>query len=373
MREFNTTGLCVPHKHYMADISAKVSAVMDMIDKGKYFTINRPRQFGKTTLLTMLWRQLSNSDDYHVISLSFERVGDTIFGHENRFCTEFLDWISRPLKRAAPNLRQLIETLPPPESLADLSDAITDIVEACGKRVVLLIDEVDQSSNNELFVRFIGMLRAKYLECDAQHIPTFHSVILAGLHDVRTLKLKLRPDADRQLNSPWNIAAEFNVDMKLNADEIRGMLDSFVADTGTQIDMERVIDRLIYHSNGYPYFVSAMCKQIFDSIGTAAWTANEVDAAAKRICNPFYAITNIASIANALEDYPDLSRIVRALIFSGETPLGSIDDPNVALGLLHGIFVPVNGHVTIGNRIYEQRLTSYYLLKGIHQLATGDG
>jgi hypothetical protein len=38
----------------MADTSAKLKAIMAMVEAGEYFTINRPRQYGKTTMLTAL-------------------------------------------------------------------------------------------------------------------------------------------------------------------------------------------------------------------------------------------------------------------------------------------------------------------------------
>ncbi|WP_268906370.1 hypothetical protein [Clostridium hydrogenum] len=44
MKEFNVTGLCIPQKHYMVDISLKLHKIIEMVDKGTYFTINRPRQ-----------------------------------------------------------------------------------------------------------------------------------------------------------------------------------------------------------------------------------------------------------------------------------------------------------------------------------------
>ncbi len=43
-RIFNTTGTCIPTRHFAADISGKVEQVMEMIARGDYFTINRPRQ-----------------------------------------------------------------------------------------------------------------------------------------------------------------------------------------------------------------------------------------------------------------------------------------------------------------------------------------
>ena len=47
-----------------------------------------------------------------------------------------------------------------------------------------------KSSNNQLFISFLAMLRNKYLDAQEGQDNTFHSIILAGLHDVKTLKLK---------------------------------------------------------------------------------------------------------------------------------------------------------------------------------------
>ncbi len=51
---FNITGLCLPHKHYMADIATKLAQTLHLIEREEYFIINRPRQYGKTTLLYCL-------------------------------------------------------------------------------------------------------------------------------------------------------------------------------------------------------------------------------------------------------------------------------------------------------------------------------
>jgi hypothetical protein len=39
---------------------------------------------------------------------------------------------------------------------------------------------------------------------DNEHLGK--NVILAGVHDVKSLKLKIRADEDHKYNSPWNIA-----------------------------------------------------------------------------------------------------------------------------------------------------------------------
>lgn len=66
-KRFNTTGVCVPKKHYMVDISGKINEIEKLVDDEFYFVINRPRQFGKTTTLNELYKRLNNK--YKVIRM----------------------------------------------------------------------------------------------------------------------------------------------------------------------------------------------------------------------------------------------------------------------------------------------------------------
>ena len=50
-KRFNITGTCVPLKHYMMDNQRQFNEVLALVEEGMYFTINRPRQYGKTTML----------------------------------------------------------------------------------------------------------------------------------------------------------------------------------------------------------------------------------------------------------------------------------------------------------------------------------
>ena len=59
MRHFNVTGLCTPDKDYMVDISDKIQKIRGMVDMEEYFTINRARQYGKTTTLQALKKNLN--------------------------------------------------------------------------------------------------------------------------------------------------------------------------------------------------------------------------------------------------------------------------------------------------------------------------
>ena len=75
MKEFNVTGTCFPDKHYMVDISDNLDAMQMLVDKGMYFTVNRGRQYGKTTTLSLLRKRLEAAG-YVVFFISFEGLGD---------------------------------------------------------------------------------------------------------------------------------------------------------------------------------------------------------------------------------------------------------------------------------------------------------
>jgi hypothetical protein len=38
-KEFNITGLCHAHEHYMADVSDKLAKVRTLVDAGKYLVL----------------------------------------------------------------------------------------------------------------------------------------------------------------------------------------------------------------------------------------------------------------------------------------------------------------------------------------------
>ena len=194
-KKFNIVGWCHPQRHYMADISGKVEQVMQMVFDGEYFIINRPRQYGKTTMLKTIDYALSKSSEWLVFSTSFEGIGSEEYANASSFCKSFLGLLTKQMiEKEEKQLNHLIEkSKPNVKTLGELSTFITQLVHQTDKKLVLLIDEVDKSSNNQLFLDFLGILRNKYLERNLKTQQTFHSVILTGVHDVKTLKLKLRP------------------------------------------------------------------------------------------------------------------------------------------------------------------------------------
>lgn len=128
-----------------------------------------------------------------------------------------------------------------------------------------MIDEVDKSSDNQIFLSFLGLRREKYLKWQQGKDDTFQSVILAGVYDVKTLKLKLHPQEESKYNSPWNIAVDFYMDMSFSAKDIQGMLQEYEQDYQTGMDTVEISQMIYDYTNGYPYLavkVQCICNDL---------------------------------------------------------------------------------------------------------------
>ncbi|MCD7714873.1 MAG: hypothetical protein LUI39_00275 [Lachnospiraceae bacterium] len=123
---------------------------------------------------------------------------------------------------------------------------------------MLLIDEVDSASNNQVFLDFLAQLRFYYLKRPG--VKTFQSVILAGVYDIKNLKQKIHPESESRYNSPWNIAVDFTVDMSFSPKDIISMLSQYEADWNTGMNMDRISQLLYDYTMGYPFLVSRLCQ-----------------------------------------------------------------------------------------------------------------
>ena len=145
-------------------------------------------------------------------------------------------------------------------SLKDLFIRLSRMCRNSAQPIVLMIDEVDSASNNQVFIDFLAQLRSYYLARD--EMPIFHSVVLAGVYSIKNLKLKLRPESEHQYNSPWNIAADFEINMSFSTNQIATMLNEYEADHHTGMDIQAVADEIYRYTSGYPVLVSFICKRI---------------------------------------------------------------------------------------------------------------
>ncbi len=368
-KRFNVTGTCIPEKHYMVDISDKIKKIMNLIENEEYFVINRPRQYGKTTTLYMIERDLNKNEEYLVISISFEGVGDLVFAEEQRFTKGFLNLIGRSILLQNEELAKYIEgEKSKVETMDDLSYVITKFIIKTNRKVILMIDEVDKSSNNQLFLSFLGMLRNKYLLRNVGKDKTFHSVILAGVHDVKSLKLKIRPDEEHKYNSPWNIASDFDVDMSFSKEEIGTMLDEYMKDKGVVLDKEYFSERLHFYTSGYPFLVSKLSKIIDEKImpeGELKWKKEYMNMAVKRILNDDN--TNFQSLIKNLENNKELYDFIKMIIVDGESIAYVKSDELINMATMYGVLKDKNNNCKVSNRIYEQLIYNHMMIKLIRK------
>lgn len=364
---FNVNGACRPERHYMVDLKPRLEAIKAMVDDGAYFTINKARRYGKTTTLRALADFLNT--EYEVASLDFQRISSLSFEKEplfvSAFSEELLDTAIYFPKEISEKLKTFIESTARINSLQALFKVLKLWCRQSEKRIVLIIDEVDTATNNQVFLDFLAQLRAAYLDNDKT--PAFHSVILAGVYDVRNIKRKIRPDEEHKYNSPWNIAADFLVDMSFSVDDIAGMLAEYESDYHTGMDIGRLSELLHAYTSGYPYLVSRLCKFMDERIAgseefpdrNSAWTKAGFLEAEKMLVkenNPLY-----QSLIGKLISYPELKTVLYELLFTGKPIPFVATNSYIETASMLGFISNVNDTAVISNRIFETVLYNYFL------------
>lgn len=369
---FNVNAVCIPDLHYMVNLDSRLKEIKELIDKGLYFTINRARQYGKTTTMMALERYLQ--DAYCVVSLDFQTFDEAKFRDGHVFAAAFAKSFLRSLKHGGTAVTEQLETaiLHLARSagsenggfaLMELFEGLSDICGACDKPVVLMVDEVDSAADNQVFLDFLAQLRAYYIRRATQ--ATFRSVILAGVYDIKNLKRKLRPEDDRKLNSPWNIAADFKVEMSFSKSDIGGMLQEYENDHHTGMNIDEMSEMLYDYTSGYPFLVSRLCKLMDEEVGTgknaknAAWTAEGFYEAVRMILAEKNTLFD--SLIGKLTNYPELNGMLQTLLFAGKSIAYNPDDPGIDAATMFGFIRNERGEAVIANRIFEMRLYNFYL------------
>lgn len=366
-RTFHTDGCCDPDLHYMVDLTARLGEVKAMVDAGKYFTVNRARQYGKTTLLMALAEYLKA--DYKVISLDFQGLSYADFESEYSFVAAF----SRQLLlytedipvEIEEELRQYSAGNIRGATLSRLFVTLSQLCRSLAKRIVLIIDEVDAASNNQVFIDFLAQLRFYYLK--RRNMPVFQSVILAGVYDVRSVKSKIRPQEEHKENSPWNIAADFLVDMSFSVEDIEGMLEEYETDHQTGMDINWISSMIYEYTSGYPYLVSRFCSYLDGRIAgteefqdqSSAWSEAGFYEAEKMIVkedNTLY-----QSLIRKLELYPELKEILYELLFTGKPIPYIATNSYLKTAAMFGFIKNENDMAVISNRIFETVLYNYFI------------
>ncbi len=370
MRSFITTGKCIPSMHYMVDISRQVEYGANMVRKGDYFCINRGRQYGKTTTLSLLKKKLE-AEGFVVFSISFEGLEDCAFNSVEKLITNFF----LSLQESIPNnLSDENCTLVDSFSNKDEYNSFSFrrvVRQLCSEqKVVVFIDEVDQASNYPSFIKFLGLLRDMYLKRD--EAPTFQSIVLASVFDIKNLRLKIRPEEMHTFNSPWNIALPFNAEMELPVDGIANMLSEYKADYNVDFDEKLVAKEIFNWTSGYPYLVSNICRIIADPDNKLSWDKYGVEEAVKVILRePNCPL--VESFTKKLSDYPELATLLREILFNGTRMGFVIQEKYTKLAYMFGFIKDNNSQLQISNRFYELMLYNLFIEEDKHNSLYSNG
>lgn len=370
MKRFNVTGICYPDKHYMVDIHERLEIIAQMVGRGDYFCINAGRQYGKTTTLYALKQALAA--DYEVFSISFEGLADSSYATEANLAFAIVEqFYMASMKKnnsvSAPVMELVSKTFDKYETslrieLGTFSMLMTRMCNAATRPIVLIIDEVDQASNHDSFIRILGLLRAKFLE--REDIPTFQSVILAGVYDIKNLKLKIRPESDHQYNSPWNIAARFDVDMSLPADGIEGMIAEYKSDhAGVPevdiMDAHEMAQLLYDYTSGYPFLVSRLC-QILDE-KKLRWDKDGFLEAERILLSEKNTLFD--DFTKKLDEFPDLYQMLYMSLNQGKKIYYNVSERTMDIATMFGYIKNNNGKLVVSNRIFDTWLYNYFIAK----------
>jgi hypothetical protein len=244
------------------------------------------------------------------------------------------------------------------------------ITERCrDKKVVLIIDESDEASNNSIFVMFLKMLRDKYLFRNAGKDYTFHSVILAGVYDVRNLKQKMilagnytPSTGESAMNSPWNIAVDFDIDMSFSAKEIETMLVEYEKDHHTGMNISEIANEIRFYTSGYPYLVSRICLLIETKLDKN-WTIEGMQEAVKLILDENSTLFD--DLFKKIDENSDLKNLLYNLTVAKKAILFNAHDPVIKLGLMFCFLAKDESRLIIHNKIFEIAITNYFISRNI--------
>ena len=263
MKLFNTTGPCIPGKHYMLDAENRLTAVQGLIDNEQYFVIHAARQSGKTTLLNSLKRTINREGRYYVLYCSLEAVQsfpDPKDGIPQAFncIISAIEISGLPVKEKIADIKGKIDKNEIAVSIKNLFYTICPMLD---KPLVVFFDEADCLSEGTL-ITFLRQLRDGYV--NREWTPFIHSLALVGMRNIRDYKGKIWKDTETMgSSSPFNIVRKALTLKNFTREEIRQLYRQHTEETG-QIFEPEAIDRVFWWTDGQPWLVNAIAVEVIE-------------------------------------------------------------------------------------------------------------
>lgn len=327
----------------------RLPGARDLIDQGLYFVVHAPRQTGKTTTLAALARDITADGKQIALLFSCERA---------RIYAEDVGAAGRAILQAitqAARFEELPGDCTPPDPWPDappdsvLSVGLQTWSETCPRPLVLFFDEIDSLTGPPL-LSVLSQLRDGF-RFRSRGFPA--AVALCGLRDIRDYRVASGRDPERvSTSSPFNIKVESLRMDNFTRPQVGALYWQRTEETG-QAFTEEAVDRAFTYSQGQPWLVNALAREITVKMGVKppeTITAAHVDEAKDRLI--LARETHLDYLADRLAE-PRVKRVIEPLLagdFVTNDPTYS-DDVSYArdLGLI-GQGQPI----AVANPIYNE-------------------
>ncbi|MDZ7956914.1 MAG: ATP-binding protein [Aulosira sp. DedQUE10] len=347
-RWFNTAGPCKADIHYMLPPTMRLPNLQRLIAQEGYFVIHAPRQTGKTTAMLALAKQLTESGRYTAVVVSAE-VGAPFSDDPGTAELAILGaW------REAIAIRLPKELQPPawdeaPEGQR-IQASLRTWAQASPRPLVLFIDEID-SLQDKALISILRQLRDGYIG-RPQNFPL--SVGLIGLRDVRDYKVASGGSDRLNTASPFNIKVRSLTLRDFNAEEVKQLYQQHTDDTG-QVFTKEAIETAFYLTQGQPWLVNALAKEIVEEMvtDTALAITQEHIHQAKEVLI-IRQDTHLDSLAERLRE-PRVKAIIEPILAGLE--LGNVPNDDIQFVIDLGLCkIDPLGGLAIANPIYREVL-----------------
>jgi len=347
---FNIAGPCNKTDHYMIPILDKCKNILNLIDNKQYFVIHAARQSGKTTTIKFLTNYLNNKNECYALYFSLESV--QVFGDAKDGIPEIFKNIRLAIKHS---MLPFKEKFGINLNLSDYStlikEALIDYCMLLDKPLVLFIDEIDCLKNDTL-LSFLRQLRDGYISRD--DIPFPKSIALVGMRNIKDYKIEIRKDIETLGSvSPFNIISESLNIKNFTFEDLEILYSQHTSETNQIFDKE-VIQRIYDKTNGQPWLVNAIAREIvqkiLDNDFSKPITIELVEQAIQNII--IRRDTHIDSLLYKLKD-TRVQKIIEPIIL-GKTNEINITDDDTQFCIDLGLIVATNGDFIPANKIYNE-------------------
>jgi hypothetical protein len=334
--------------HYMLPPTQRLPDLGRLIEQANYFVVYAPRQTGKSTAMLALGEQLTAAGKFTAVMVSIEvgqpfssdvgKAEQAILGSWRRAIEDRLPEALHPKKWASSKPGQGIQ------------GALRSWAKTSSRPLVILIDEID-AVRDEALLSILRQLRDGFPD-RPKNFP--HSIGLIGLRDVRDYKIASGGSDNLQTSSPFNIKVGSFTLRNFNAEEVAELYAQHTAETG-QVFMEDAVQLAFELTQGQPWLVNALAKEIVEVIATdptVAITIEHFQMAKETLIRR--KDTHLDSLAERLRE-ERVRRVMEPMMAGQELELTADDDRDflVDLGLLRRAN---EGGLVIANPIYQEIL-----------------